>query len=68
MDVRLDILDLMSYIRWCYVLKSGGDVILQSAYDVTHRVGVMSYKSGCDISGEVVMTKIQQLRCLKKLV
>ena len=24
----------------------------------------MSFKSGCDISGEVVMTKIQRVQCL----
>ena len=37
---------------------------MYSAYDVTQKVGVMSYKSGCDIIGEVVMTKIQWVRCL----
>ena len=26
----------------------------------------MSFKSGCDISGEVVMTKIQWVQCLIK--
>ena len=26
--------------------------------------GVMSFKSGCDISGKVVMTKIQWVQCL----
>ena len=30
-----------------------------SEYDLTQIVGVMSYNSGCDISGEAVMTKIQ---------
>ena len=58
MDVRSDIVDLTSYIKWCDVLKNGRDVIC-SAYDVTQIVGLMSYKSGCDISGEVVMTKIE---------
>ena len=43
----------------------GCDVIY-SSYDVTHKVGVMSFKSGCDISGEVVMTKIQWGQCLIK--
>ena len=33
--------------------------VLYRAYDVTEKVGVMSFKSGCDISGEVVLTKIQ---------
>ena len=33
--------------------------IVHSSYDITHIVGVMSHKSGCDSSGEVVMTKIQ---------
>ena len=42
-------------------MSSGYDVIY-SAYDVTHIVGVMSYKSGCDSSGEVVMRKIQLVR------
>ena len=32
--------------------------------DVTDIVGVMSYESGCVMSGEVVMTKIQLVRCL----
>ena len=30
-----------------------------SEYDLTQKVGVMSYNSGCDISGELVMIKIQ---------
>ena len=30
-----------------------------SAYDVTQKVGVMLYKSGFDISAEILMTKIQ---------
>ena len=46
-------------------MRSGYDVIY-SAYDVTHIEGVMSYKSGCDIIGEVVMTKLQLVRCLKQ--
>ena len=33
--------------------------VLYRAYDVTQKVSVMSLKSGCDISGEVVMTKIR---------
>ena len=37
--------------------------VLYRAYDVTQKVGVMSFKSGCDISGELVMTKIQWTRC-----
>ena len=47
----------------CDDISSEYDVIY-SAYDVTHIVGVMSYKSGCDISAEVVMTKIQLVQCL----
>ena len=62
-DVSSAIVDLMSYIKWCDVLKSRCDVIC-SAYDVTQKVGVMSFKSGCDISGEGVMTKIQWVSCL----
>ena len=56
MDVRSDTVDLMSYVKCCDVLKIGCEV-LYSAYDVTQKLGVMSLKSGCDISGEVVMTK-----------
>ena len=41
-----------------------GCEVLYSAYDVTQKLGVMSLKSGCDISGEVVMTKIQWVQCL----
>ena len=33
--------------------------VLYRAYDVKQKVGVMSFKSGCDISREVVKTKIQ---------
>ena len=44
-------------------MRSGWDVVY-SAYDVTHIVDVKSFKSGCDISGEVVMTKIDWVRCL----
>ena len=54
---------VMSYIKWYDVKKCGFDA-LYSVYDVIHIVGVMLYKSGCDISGEVVMTKIQWVRCL----
>ena len=42
---------------------TGCDVIY-SAYDVTEKVGVMPFETGCDISGEVVMTKIQWVQCL----
>ena len=38
--------------------------VLYRAYDVTQKVGVMSFKIGCDISGEVVMTQIQWVQCL----
>ena len=37
---------------------------MYSAYDITHIVGMMPYKSGCDISGEFVMTKIDLEQCL----
>ena len=59
------ILDVVSYVKVvlsqveeCDDINNVYDVIY-SAYGVTRIVGVMSYKSGCDISGEVVMTKIQ---------
>ena len=38
--------------------------VLYRAYDVKQKVGVMSFKSGCDISREVVMTQIQWVQCL----
>ena len=38
--------------------------VIYSAYDVTDIVGVMSYKTGCDINGEGVMKKTQLVRCL----
>ena len=38
--------------------------VLYRVYDVTQKVGVMSFKSGCDISGDVVMTKIQWVQYL----
>ena len=45
------------------IIMIGCDVPYR-AYDVTQKVGVMSFKSVCDISGEVVMTKIQWVRYL----
>ena len=42
MDVRSDTVDLMSYIKWCDVIRSGCDVVC-SAYDFIHIVAVMSY-------------------------
>ena len=44
-------------------IRIGCDV-LYSAYDVTQKVGVMSFKSGCDNSGLLVVTKIQWVQCL----
>ena len=41
MDVRRDTVDLMSYIKWCDVLKSGYDVI-EIRSDVMNSVYVMS--------------------------
>ena len=41
MDVRSDTVDLMSYIKWCDVLKSGCDVI-QRISDVMNRVSVVA--------------------------
>ena len=52
----------LSYVQYCDDISSGCDVIY-SAYDVTHRVGMMSHKSGCDIPGDVVVPKIQWVRC-----
>ena len=59
------ILDVVSYVKVvlsqveeCDGINNVYDVIY-SVYGVTRIVGVMSYKSGCDINGEVVMTKIQ---------
>ena len=52
--------------KYSSVMTSHGYDVIYSAYDVIHIVGVFSYKRGCDISGEVVMTKIQLVRCLKQ--
>ena len=41
MDVRSDTVDLMSYTKWCNVLKSGCDVIERRS-DVMKEVFVMS--------------------------
>ena len=41
MDVKSDAVDLMSYITWCDVLKSGYDVIERRS-DVMNSVYVMS--------------------------
>ena len=42
MDVILDKVDLMSYIKWCDVIKSGCDVLC-SAYWVIHIEAGMTY-------------------------
>ena len=41
MEVTSDRVDLMSYIKWCDVLKNGCDVI-QRRSDVMNRVFVVS--------------------------
>ena len=41
MEARSDTVDLMSYIKWCDVLKSGCDVI-EKRSDVMNRVFVVS--------------------------
>ena len=38
--------------------------VLYRAEDVTQKVGVLSFKRGCDISGDVVMRNIQWVQCL----
>ena len=48
MDVRSDTADLISYIKWCDVVKNGCDVI-QSVCDIVNRVRVMTQISGCDV-------------------
>ena len=63
LDVVSYIEALMSYVQHCDDIRIGCDV-LYSACDVTQKLGVMSFKSVCDISGEVVMTKIQWEQCL----
>ena len=63
LDVVTYIEAVMSYVQYCDDKRIGFDV-LYSACDVTQKLGVMSYKSGCDIRGEVVMTKIQCVQCL----
>ena len=54
---------VMSCIMWCDGIKCRCEALYR-LYDVIHILGVRLYKSGCDISGEVVMTKIQWVRCL----
>ena len=39
-------------------------MLLYRVHNVTHIVGIMSYKSGYDISGDVAMRKIEWGRCL----
>ena len=63
LDVVSYIDALMSYVQYCDDIRIGCDV-LYSACDVTQKLGVMSFKSGCDIRGEVVLTKIQWVQCL----
>ena len=63
LDVVTYIEAVMSYVQYCDDIRIGCDV-LYSACDVTQKLGVMSFKSLWDISGEVVMTKIQWEQCL----
>ena len=62
------ILDVVSYIeavmlsvQYCNDIRIGCEV-LYSAYDVTQKLGVMSLKSGCDTSGDVVNYSTCDLR------
>ena len=48
MDVRSDTADVMSYIKWCDVLKNGCDVI-QRRSDVMNRVFVVSKNMILDV-------------------
>ena len=63
LDVVSYIEAVMSSVQYCNDIRIGCEV-LYSAYDVKQKLGVMSLKSGCDISGEVVMTKIQWVQYL----
>ena len=63
LDVFSYIEAVMSYVQYCDDIRIGCDV-LYSACDVTQKLGVMSFKTGCDIRGEVVMTEIQWVQCL----
>ena len=63
LDVVSYIEAVMSLVQYCDDIRIGSDV-LYSACDVTQKLGVMAFKSGCDISGEVVMTKTQWVQCL----
>ena len=63
LDVVSYIEAVMSYVQLCDDIRIGYDV-LYSACVVTQKLGVMSFKSGYDISGEVMMTKIQWVQCL----
>ena len=63
LDVASYIEAVRSYVQYCDDRRIGCDVLF-SACDVTEKLGVISFKSGCDISGEVVMTKIQWVQCL----
>ena len=58
---------VLSEVQLCDDISRGYDIIY-SAYDVTDIVGAMSYKSGSDINGEVVMRKIQLVQCLNQWV
>ena len=63
LDVVSYIEALMSYVQHCDDIRIGCDVIY-SAYYVPQKVGVMSFKTWCDIIGVVVMTKIKRVQCL----
>ena len=63
LDVVSYIEAVMSSVQYCKDIRIGCEVLYIS-YDVTQKLGVMSLKSGCDVSGEVVMTKIQWVQYL----
>ena len=63
LDVVSYIEAVMSYVQYCDDIRIACDV-LYSACDVTQNLGVMWFKGGCDIIGEVVITKIQWVQCL----
>ena len=56
-DVRSTVVWWHTELIWCYIECIWFHTY--SGYDVTQKVGVMLYKSGFDISAEILMTKIQ---------
>ena len=67
MDVMLDIVDFMSSIKWCDVIKCGC-VVIYSAYWVIHIEAVMTYIHFFELNWNIVCHVKNTLRVMSGIM